>query len=91
MGTLWAIRNDVGARDVQRSTTQWTLGKSFDTFAPMGPAVVTTDEAGDAHALDVRLSVSGEVLQHSNTKRLIVRLPDLIAYSSSIVPLEGAT
>ncbi|HTV81116.1 MAG TPA: fumarylacetoacetate hydrolase family protein [Acidobacteriaceae bacterium] len=84
----YTVLNDVSARDVQLATSQWTLGKSFDTFCPIGPAIVTTDEIRDPHALDIRLEVVGEILQHSNTRELIFRLPDLIAYISSIVPLE---
>jgi 2-keto-4-pentenoate hydratase/2-oxohepta-3-ene-1,7-dioic acid hydratase in catechol pathway len=84
----YTILNDVSARDVQLATTQWTLGKSFDTFAPMGPAIVTADEIGDPHTLDIKLSIGGEVLQHSNTKHLIFKLPDLIAHLSSVIPLE---
>jgi len=84
----YTILNDVSARDVQLATTQWTLGKSFNTFAPLGPAIVTKDEIADPHALDVKLSIDGEVLQHSNTRELIFKLPDLIAYISSITPLQ---
>jgi len=84
----YTILNDVSARDVQLATSQWTLGKSFDTFCPIGPAVVTTDEIHDPHVLDIRLSIGGELLQHSNTRELIFKLPDLIAYISSIVPLD---
>lgn len=84
----YTIVNDVSARDVQLATSQWTLGKSFDTFCPIGPAVVTTDEIRDPHALDIRLAIGGEELQRSNTRELIFKLPDLIAYISSIVPLE---
>ncbi|HZU08846.1 MAG TPA: fumarylacetoacetate hydrolase family protein [Pseudacidobacterium sp.] len=83
----YTILNDVSARDVQLATSQWTLGKSFNTFAPLGPVIVTKDEIADPHALDIRLSIDGEVLQHSNTRELIFKLPDLIAYISSIVPL----
>lgn len=85
----YTILNDVSARDVQLATSQWTLGKSFDTFCPIGPAIVTTDEIRDPHALDIRLSIGGEILQHSNTRELIFKLPDLIAYISSMVPLEA--
>jgi 2-keto-4-pentenoate hydratase/2-oxohepta-3-ene-1,7-dioic acid hydratase in catechol pathway len=85
----YTILNDVSARDVQLATSQWTLGKSFNTFAPLGPAVVTKDEIADPHALDVKLSIDGEVLQHSNTQELIFKLPDLIAYISSITPLQA--
>ncbi len=84
----YTILNDVSARDVQLATSQWTLGKSFDTFCPMGPAIVTTDELRDPHALDIRLAINGETLQHSNTRELIFKLPQLIAHLSSIVPLE---
>lgn len=84
----YTILNDVSARDVQLATSQWTLGKSFDSFAPIGPAIVTTDEIRDPHALDIQLAIGGEVLQHSNTRHLIFRLPDLIAYISSMVALE---
>ena len=85
----YTILNDVSARDVQLATSQWTLGKSFNTFAPLGPAVVTKDEIADPHALDVKLSIDGEVLQNSNTRELIFKLPDLIAYISSITPLQA--
>ena len=81
--------NDVTARDVQMSTTQWSMGKSFDTFAPLGPAIVTKDEVPDPHALDITLTIGGEVLQRSNTRELIFRIPDLIAYLSAIAPLEA--
>jgi 2-keto-4-pentenoate hydratase/2-oxohepta-3-ene-1,7-dioic acid hydratase in catechol pathway len=85
----YTILNDVSARDVQLATSQWTLGKSFNTFAPLGPAIVTKDEIADPHALDVKLSIDGEVLQHSNTRELIFKLPDLIAYISSITPVQA--
>ena len=83
----YTILNDVSARDIQLSTTQWTLGKSFNTFAPLGPAIVTKDEIADPHQLAIKLSIDGEVLQHSNTRELIFKLPELIAYLSSITPL----
>jgi 2-keto-4-pentenoate hydratase/2-oxohepta-3-ene-1,7-dioic acid hydratase in catechol pathway len=84
----YTILNDVSARDVQLATSQWTLGKSFDTFCPLGPAIVTTDELRDPHALDIQLAINGETLQRSNTRELIFKLPQLIAHLSSIVPLE---
>lgn len=84
----YTILNDVSARDVQLATSQWVLGKSFDTFCPLGPAIVTTDELRDPHALEIQLSIDGETLQHSNTRELIFKLPELIAYLSSIIPLE---
>lgn len=84
----YTIVNDVSARDVQLATSQWTLGKSFPTFTPMGPVIVTRDEIADPHTLDIKLTLSGEVMQSANTRDLIFRIPELIAYISSIVPLE---
>ena len=84
----YTILNDVSARDVQLATSQWTLGKSFDTFAPMGPHIVTPDEIPDPHTLDIRLSIGGETLQNSNTRELIFGVPDLIEYISRMVTLE---
>jgi len=83
----YTIVNDVSARDIQLSTTQWTLGKSFPTFCPMGPAIVTADEITDPHTLAISLSIDGEVLQDSNTRELIFDVPALIEYISSITPL----
>ncbi len=85
----YTICNDVSARDIQLSTSQWTLGKSFPTFAPLGPAIVTTDEVPDPHALEISLSVNGEVLQSANTRDLIFKIPALIEYISSTTPLEA--
>jgi len=84
----YTVFNDVSARDVQSATSQWMIGKTFDTFAPMGPWLVSADEIKDPHALDIRLSIGGEVLQHSNTRELIFPIPDLVAYLSSVVTLE---
>src|SRR5580658_2058391 len=84
----YTIMNDVSARDVQMATSQWSLGKSFDTFAPLGPAIVAKDEVPDPHALDIKLTIGGEVLQHSNTSESIFRIPDLIACLSAITALE---
>ena len=81
--------NDVSARDFQMATTQWMMGKTFDTFAPMGPAIVSADEIADPHNLDISLTINGETLQHSNTKHLIFRIPDLIEYLSSVFTLES--
>jgi 2-keto-4-pentenoate hydratase/2-oxohepta-3-ene-1,7-dioic acid hydratase in catechol pathway len=80
--------NDVSARDYQMATSQWMIGKTFDTFAPMGPWLVSADEIADPHALDISLTINGEVLQHSNTRNLIFKVPDLIAYLSGVFTLE---
>jgi 2-keto-4-pentenoate hydratase/2-oxohepta-3-ene-1,7-dioic acid hydratase in catechol pathway len=85
----YTILNDVSARDVQFATTQWTLAKSFPGFSPIGPAITTADEVPDPHALDISLTIDGEVLQHANSRDLIFKIPALIAYLSSITPLEA--
>ncbi|HEY7304757.1 MAG TPA: fumarylacetoacetate hydrolase family protein [Bryobacteraceae bacterium] len=84
----YTIVNDVTARDYQRATTQWLMGKTFDTFAPMGPWIVTADEIADPHNLDIELEIDGETLQDSNTRELIFKVPDLIAFLSSVFTLE---
>ena len=84
----YTIVNDVTARDFQRATTQWLMGKTFDTFAPMGPWIVTKDEIADPHALDISLEIGGETLQKSNTTEMVFRIPELIEYVSTVVTLE---
>lgn len=85
----YTILNDVSARGVQLATSQWTLGKSFPTFTPMGPWIVTADEIENPHALDIRLTLNDEVMQSANTRDLIFDIPELIAHISSIVPLQA--
>jgi 2-keto-4-pentenoate hydratase/2-oxohepta-3-ene-1,7-dioic acid hydratase in catechol pathway len=84
----YTILNDVSARDFQMATSQWMIGKTFDTFAPFGPAIVTADEISDPHNLRISLAINGETLQDSNTSNLIFGLPKLIAYLSSVFTLE---
>jgi 2-keto-4-pentenoate hydratase/2-oxohepta-3-ene-1,7-dioic acid hydratase in catechol pathway len=67
----YCIVNDVSVRDWQLRTPTMTMGKSFDTHGPMGPWLVTPDEVGDPHALELRTWVNGELRQHSNTRELI--------------------
>jgi 2-keto-4-pentenoate hydratase/2-oxohepta-3-ene-1,7-dioic acid hydratase in catechol pathway len=83
----YTIINDVSARDVQFASSQWSMSKSFPTFCPMGPAIVTADEIDDPHQLAIGLSIDGEVLQNSNTRELVFKIPELIEYLSSITPL----
>jgi len=66
----YTVGNDVSVRDWQLRTAQWTLGKSFDTHCPTGPAIVTADEVGDPHALGIRCLVNGETRQSSSTSYL---------------------
>ena len=84
----YTIVNDVSARDYQMATSQWIMGKTFDTFAPFGPAIVTADEIENPHALDISLTLSGEVVQSSNTRNLIFGVPRLIEFLSSVFTLE---
>ena len=84
----YTMVNDVSARDFQMATTQWMIGKTFDTFAPIGPAIVTADEIEDPHNLAISLTLSGEVMQSSNTRHLIFGVPKLIAFLSSVFTLE---
>jgi len=83
----YTIVNDVSARDVQFSSTQWSMSKCFPTFCPLGPAIVTADEIPDPHNLQISLSIDGEQLQNSNTRELVFNIPALIEYLSSITPL----
>ncbi len=84
----YTIVNDVSARDFQMATSQWLVGKTFDTFAPMGPHIVSAGEIADPHALDISLRVNGETLQSSNTRELIFKIPELVEYLSSVMTLE---
>lgn len=84
----YTIVNDVSARDYQRATSQWTIGKTFDTFGPMGPELVSADEIADPHALRISCEVNGKVLQNSTTAQLVFRIPELVAYLSQVMTLE---
>ena len=84
----YTILNDVSARDFQMATSQWMMGKTFDSFAPMGPAIVTADEIEDPHNLNISLTLNGQAMQNSNTRHLIFDVPRLIAYLSSVFTLE---
>ncbi len=83
----YTIINDVSARDVQFASSQWSLSKSFPTFCPLGPAIVTADEIPDPHELNIQLSIDGVLHQSSNTRELIFKIPELVEYLSSITPL----
>jgi len=80
--------NDVSVRDYQMRTSQWTLGKVFDTHGPCGPVLVTRDEIPDPHALRIRCSVDGEMLQDSSTSQLVFGIPRLVAELSAVMTLE---
>ena len=80
--------NDATERAWQHRTTQWVLGKSFDTHAPFGPWITTADEVADPHALSIRCLVNGEVRQDSNTRHLVFNIWDQIAHISHAMTLE---
>ncbi len=86
--TGYTIFNDVSARDYQKRTSQWMLGKCFDTFGPMGPVLVTADEIPDPHALELSLTLNGLELQRTSTRQMIFSIPYLIAYISAVMTLE---
>lgn len=84
----YTIFNDVSARDLQRLHGQWYKGKSCDTFAPMGPYLVTSDEVGDPQDLDVALIVNGETRQSSNTVNMIFDIKKIVSVLSTGITLE---
>jgi 5-carboxymethyl-2-hydroxymuconate isomerase len=84
----YTVGNDVSARDVQFSESQWTRGKSFDTFCPLGPVVVTAEEIPDPQALAIRTRVNGEVMQDSSTAEMLFGVAELLAFCSRSFTLE---
>jgi len=85
----YACGHDVSARDWQlgKPGGQWLLGKTFDSFAPYGPHLVTGDEVGDPGRLDIKLRLNGQTMQDSNTKQLIFSVDFLVSYLSRILTL----
>ena len=83
----FTIMNDVSGRQAQFSDSQWYRGKSFDTFAPMGPAIVTPDELGDPHDLRLSTLVDGQVMQDGSTGDMIFDIPTVLAYISEDITL----
>ena len=84
----YTVCNDVSARDVQFSESQWTRGKSFDTFCPLGPVVVTADEIADPQALALGTRVNGEAMQDSSTGEMLFGVAELLAFCSRNFTLE---
>ncbi len=86
----YMVGHDVSARDWQlnKPGKQWMAGKTFDTFAPTGPALVSADEVPDPHDLGIRLRLNGQTMQDSRTSQLIFRTDEVIAYLSRIFTLE---
>src|SRR5688572_27506774 len=84
----YTVFNDVSARDFQFADGQWQRGKSCDTFAPMGPTIVTANEIPDPHKLSIKLRLNGKTMQDSNTNQLIFGVPELVAFLSETITLE---
>ncbi len=84
----YTIVNDVSARDLQFADGQWLRAKSFDTFAPMGPCLVTRSTLKDGDGLAIELRLNGKTMQKSNTRNMIFKVPDLISYISKVMTLE---
>jgi 2-keto-4-pentenoate hydratase/2-oxohepta-3-ene-1,7-dioic acid hydratase in catechol pathway len=80
--------NDVSARDVQMGDGQWTRGKSFDTFCPVGPELVPASAVADPQALSIRCLVNGEPLQDSTTGEMVFGVAEVIAFISEAITLE---
>lgn len=85
----YTIANDVSVRDWQMRVPTFTIGKSFDTHCPFGPAIVTKDEITDPHNLYLKTEVNGEIRQESNTKHLIFNCFELIEHLSTAFTLEA--
>lgn len=86
----YTVGHDVSARDwqLEKDGKQWMVGKTFDTFAPCGPHLVTADEAPDPHNLPIRLRLNGTTMQDSNTKQMIFGVGQMLAYLSLVFTLE---
>jgi 5-carboxymethyl-2-hydroxymuconate isomerase len=84
----YTIANDVSARDVQFADGQWVRGKSFDSFCPLGPVLVTSDAIPDPQALRLRTRVNGETVQDSSTSEMVFGVADLLAFCSQSFTLE---
>ena len=78
-------------RLAEREGGQWCLGKTFDTFAPLGPRLITADELGDPNSLKIGTTVNGEVVQDWNTNDMIFSVPEIIAFLSGSTTLLPGT
>jgi len=84
----YTLINDVSARDLQFGDGQWTRGKSLDTFAPLGPFITTRDEVQDVQSLNIEGLLNGQVMQTSNTSKMIFKVAHLVSYLSQGITLE---
>ena len=83
----FSVMNDVSGREAQFADSQWFRGKSFDTFAPLGPALVTVDEVEDFQNLKLTASVNGQIMQNGNTADMIFDIPAIISFISEDITL----
>jgi 2-keto-4-pentenoate hydratase/2-oxohepta-3-ene-1,7-dioic acid hydratase in catechol pathway len=84
----YSLINDVSARDLQYGDKQWTRGKGLDTFAPLGPFITTRDEIDDVQSLKIEGVLNGDVMQSSNTSKMIFSVAYLVSYLSQGITLE---
>lgn len=84
----YTIMNDITARDIQKNESQWYRAKSFDTFAPMGPAIIKQKEFGEPNNISLKSYVNGELRQDGNTSDMIFKVYELISYISNSITLE---
>jgi acylpyruvate hydrolase len=84
----YTCANDVSAHDIEFRTSQWTSGKMLDTFCPLGPVLVTTDEIANPNRLAIRTSLNGRTVQESSTSEMVFSVPFLVSYISSLATLE---
>ncbi|GAB6139688.1 fumarylacetoacetate hydrolase family protein [Methylosoma difficile] len=84
----FTIANDVSVRDWQIRSPTMMIGKSFDTCGPLGPWLVTADEIGDPHDLDIKTWVDDELRQNSNTQHMLFNCYEMVAYLSQAMTLE---
>ena len=84
----YTVFNDISARDIQFKDGQWTRGKSFDTFAPIGPCITTSTQIGDPTDLRLRTRVNGEIRQDSSTGNMVFNVYEVIHHLSRVMTLE---
>ncbi len=80
--------NDVSARDIQMKDKQFTRGKSFDTFAPIGPWITSKDEIPEPQNLRLTTKINGQIRQDSSTKNMFIKIPSIVSKLSMVMTLE---
>ena len=84
----YTIANDIGAADIQAHASQWAGAKMFDTFCPLGPALVSHDEIHDPDDLQIRTQLNGVTVQEASTAEMVFSVPTLVSYISTLTTLE---